>query len=77
MVVWLLALALVTFALAQLVLVIGLLVERAWQRASMAFVCPVLAPLFGLEAGGRLRFAAYAWLAAVAAYALTLAVARF
>ena len=77
MVVWLLALALVTFALAQLVLVIGLVVGRAWQRALIAFVCPVLAPLYGLEAGGTLRFAAYAWLGSVAAYALTMAFARF
>lgn len=77
MVVWLLAPAFLTFALAQLVLVIGLVVGRAWQRALIAFVCPVLAPLYGLEAGGALRFAAYGWVGSVAVYAVTLAFARF
>lgn len=68
-----LALAFVAFVGAHLALVAGLARKGAWGRAAVALVVAPLAPWWGWDAGMRLRAAA--WGAALALYAIGVAVA--
>ncbi len=66
-----LAVVLAVFVAAHVVLVAGLARSRAWGRAVVALLVPPLAPWWGWGAG--LRAAAIAWCAALALYALGVA----
>ncbi len=70
---WCLASALAVFLAAHVALVAGLARKRTWGRALVALLVPPLAPWWGYRAG--LRVATIAWCAALALYALGVAVA--
>jgi hypothetical protein len=70
---WCLASSLVVFVAAHVALVAGLACRRAWGRAAVALLVPPLAPWWGYREG--LRVATIAWCAALALYALGVAVA--
>jgi hypothetical protein len=70
----LLALSLVTFVVAHVSLVVGLalLKPRVWWRPVLALVLPPLAPYWGARHGLRRR--TYVWIAALALYAVGVAI---
>jgi hypothetical protein len=70
---WGIASALAVFVAAHVVLVAGLARKRTWGRAVVALLVPPLAPWWGYRAG--LRVATIAWCAALALYAVGVAVA--
>jgi hypothetical protein len=70
---WCIASALGVFVAAHVALVVALARRRAWKHALLALVVPPLAPWWGYRAG--LRVATIAWCAALALYAVGVAVA--
>jgi cell shape-determining protein MreD len=70
----LLVASLAALIVAHIALVIGLaqLQPRVWWRPLLAILLPPLAPYWGTRHGLRLR--TYAWLAAIALYALGVAI---
>ena len=70
----LLVASLAALVAAHVALVIGLaqLKPRVWWRPLLAILLPPLAPYWGTRYGMRLR--AYAWIAAIALYALGVAI---
>lgn len=69
---WILLLALVVHAGAHLAIAAGFLKRRAFKRAAIALVVPPLAPLWAWKDGMRSRVVA--WLAALAVYAIGVAI---
>lgn len=68
-----LAIALTTFVLAHVVIVLTLAVRKELGRAALALFVPPLAPLYAAERS--MRIAAYAWLASLVVYGVVLAFA--
>lgn len=70
---WLLLLALVTHVGAHVAIAVRFASAREWRQASLAFLVPPLAPVWGWRAG--MRALVYAWMGALAVYAIGIAVA--
>ncbi len=70
----LLVASLAVLVVAHVALVVGLaqLKPRVWWRPLLAILLPPLAPYWGLRHGFRMR--TYAWVAAIALYALGVAI---
>ena len=66
-----LAIALLTFVVAHVAIVVGLVLRRELGRAALAFFVPPLAPLYGAESS--MHVAVVAWLAAFVTYGVVLA----
>jgi hypothetical protein len=70
---WCIASALTVFVAAHVALVAGLMRRRTWVSAAVALLVPPLAPWWGYREG--LRVATIVWCAALALYAVGVAVA--
>jgi hypothetical protein len=70
---WLLALAVTLLVVAHVAIAVGLVRERAYVRALVAFFVVPLAPYWAWQAGMRRRFVA--WVFGLGLYALGVALA--
>lgn len=70
---WLLLAALATHMAAHVALLVALARKRQWRRVGLALLLPPFAPAWGWRLG--MRIPVYAWVGALAVYALGVAAA--